>query len=56
LSYYYRVIHDKLNRYRGRRGHDRVVIRFTTTYAISAYHHWCCEFEYRSGELCNIIW
>ena len=25
------------------------VIGFTTTYAISAYHHWCCEFEYRSG-------
>jgi len=21
----------------------------TTTYAISAYHHWCCEFESRSG-------
>jgi hypothetical protein len=23
----------------GRRGHDRVVVGFTTTYAISAYHH-----------------
>jgi hypothetical protein len=22
----------------------------TTTYAISAYHHWCCEFESRSGQ------
>jgi len=22
---------------------------FTTTYAISDYHHWCCEFESRSG-------
>jgi hypothetical protein len=22
---------------------------FTTTYGISAYHHWCCEFESRSG-------
>jgi hypothetical protein len=21
---------------------------FKTTYAISAYHHWCCEFESRS--------
>jgi hypothetical protein len=21
----------------------------TTTYAISVYHHWCCEFESRSG-------
>jgi len=24
---------------RGRRGRDRVMVRFTTTYAISAYHH-----------------
>jgi len=30
-------------------GRDRVVVGFTTTYAISVYHHWCCEFEYRSG-------
>jgi len=22
---------------------------FTTTYAISAYHHWCCGFDSRSG-------
>ena len=26
-----------------------MVVGFTTTYAISAYHHWCCEFESRSG-------
>jgi hypothetical protein len=26
-----------------------------TTYAISAYHHWCCEFELRSGRLCNKV-
>jgi len=26
-------------RIEGRRGHDRMVIGFTTTYAISAYHH-----------------
>jgi len=32
----------------GRRGRDRMVVGFTTTYAISAYHHWC-EFESRSG-------
>jgi len=25
-----------------RRGSDRMVVKFTTTYAISAYHHWCC--------------
>jgi hypothetical protein len=23
--------------------------QFTTTYAIAVYHHWCCEFESRSG-------
>jgi hypothetical protein len=32
----------------GRR--DRMVGGFTTTYAISAYHHWSCEFEYRLCE------
>jgi hypothetical protein len=34
---------------RGRRGRDRMVVGFTTIYAISAYHHWCCEFESRPG-------
>ena len=36
---------------RGRRGRsrDRMIVWFTTTYATSAYHHWCCEFESRSG-------
>jgi hypothetical protein len=33
----------------GHRGLDRMVVGFTTTYATSAYHHWCCEFESRSG-------
>jgi hypothetical protein len=32
---------------RGRRGRDCMVVGFT--YAVSDYHHWCCEFEYRSG-------
>jgi hypothetical protein len=32
-----------------RRGHDRIVVGFTTTYAISVYHHCCCEFASRSG-------
>ena len=27
---------------------DRVVFGFIITYAISAYHHWCCEFGSRS--------
>ena len=31
----------------GRR--NRMVVAFITTYAISVYHHWCCEFESRSG-------
>jgi hypothetical protein len=26
-------------RHEGRRGRDRMVVRFTMTYAISAYHH-----------------
>jgi hypothetical protein len=30
-------------------GRHRMVVGFTTNYAISAYHHWCCEFESRSG-------
>ena len=34
---------------RGHFGRDRMVVGFTTTYAISAYHHWCCEFESWSG-------
>jgi hypothetical protein len=25
-----------------------MVVGFTTVYAISAYHHYCCEFESRS--------
>ena len=32
-----------------RRGRDRMVLGFTITYVISAYHHWSCEFESRSG-------
>jgi hypothetical protein len=34
----------------GRSGCDRMVVRFTTTHAISAYHYWYCEFESRSGQ------
>ena len=36
-----------MNVVRGRRGCDRMLVAFTTTYAISTYHHWC-EFESRS--------
>ena len=27
------------------RGRDRMLVGFTTTYTISAYHHRSCEFE-----------
>ena len=37
-----------LIQFRGHRGCARMVVRLTTTYVISAYHH-CCEFESRSG-------
>ena len=33
---------------RGRCGHDRMVVGFTTTYAIGA-NHWCCVLDSRSG-------
>ena len=39
------------NNKRGRRGRDRMVVGFTTTFAISVYHHWSCDFESRSGEV-----
>jgi hypothetical protein len=35
--------HDCIQRWLLNRG------GFTTTYAISVYHHWCCEFESWSG-------
>ena len=38
----------------GCRGRDRNEIGYTTTYVISAYHHYLCEFEPRSGEVYSI--
>jgi hypothetical protein len=35
----YKYTHKRLTSFRGRRGRDRMVVRFTTTYAIGAYHH-----------------
>jgi len=35
--------------FRSHLGRHRMVVGLATTYAISAYHHWCCEFESRSG-------
>ena len=36
---------------RGRRGRDCMVLGCTITCAISAYHHWCCEFESNPSEV-----
>ena len=33
-----------------------MVVEFTTTYAISAYHFWCYEFESYQGDVYNIMW
>jgi len=34
-----------ISKFKVRRVRDRMVVGFATTYAISAYHHWCCEFR-----------
>jgi hypothetical protein len=31
-----------------------MVVGFTTTYAISVYHHYSCEFEFTHGDV-NLI-
>ena len=41
---------------RGLRVRDRLVVGFKTTYAISVYHHWWCEFDSDQGEVYNIMW
>ena len=46
---YFFIRHDALWHKRVRRARYRMVVGFTTTYASSAYHHCCCEFESRSG-------
>ena len=43
------IEYTSTNKNRGRRGRVRMVFRFTTTYAVSAYHQCCCEFAFRSG-------
>jgi hypothetical protein len=37
-----------------RRGRDLIVFGFTTIYAISAYHHYRCEFKSSSNEVFSI--
>jgi hypothetical protein len=51
LIYYNYISHTRIG---GRRGHDRMIVGFITTYAISAYHHSHCEFEPCSGEVYSI--
>ena len=41
-----------IKNFRGCRG--RMVVGFITTYAISAYHHWSCEFESCYGKVYSI--
>jgi len=38
----------------GRRGRDRIVVGFTTTYVINVYRHYSCEFKPQSGEVYSI--
>ena len=38
----------------GQCGRERMVVGIPTTCAISAYYHYCCEFESRSGEVYSI--
>ena len=42
------ILHVKFKYIRDHRGRDRMVVGCTTTYAISTYHQWSCEFESRS--------
>ena len=43
------LIYSDVIQRRDRCSRDRMVVGFTTIFAISAYHHCCCEFESRSG-------
>ena len=49
LMVFYFLIWSGLGFLGGLRGSDRMIVGFTTTYAISAFHHWFYEFEFRSG-------
>jgi hypothetical protein len=48
------AVNSKHNINRGRRGRDRIVVGFTTTYVISAYHHWCSNLD--QDEVYNIMY
>jgi hypothetical protein len=44
LKLFCKLIH-LFNWGRGHHGRDHMIVGFPTTCAISAYHHWSCEFE-----------
>jgi hypothetical protein len=49
-------LYNFLTEIRGRRGRDRMVVGFTTTYAISAYHHWVwISIRVRCTTLCDSL-
>ena len=39
----------------GRRGHDRMVVGFRTTYAIGAYHHYAVSLNLHQDKVYNIM-
>ena len=44
-----KVLYHMVLKFVIRPGCDSTAVRFTTSYAISTYHHWRCEFEPWSG-------
>jgi len=48
LHHYIPIIFRVYNVHMDGRVRDRMVVGFTTTCTISAYHHYSCEFESRS--------
>jgi hypothetical protein len=51
MKFYYDIQIEKDRDVPSGRGRDGMVVGFTTAYAISAYHHQCCEFEYEKYEV-----
>ena len=48
VKYVFHISDFILTLFKGCRVRDHMVVRFSTTWAISAYHHLSCEFESRS--------
>ena len=49
FSFWYFIVCPASDYTWDRRGRDRMIVAFTTTYAISVNHNWCCEFESGRG-------